>query len=96
MEYKAIVRVTGGKDSLGIEDQDFTWTGDNADDVLSWATNFAEGYTTALSSGENGINLYCPMVKPLDGYKWWMRYTNFKVEVVNKDGKVVRKAEDLL
>lgn len=95
MEYKAIVRVTGGKDCLGIEDQDFTWTGDNAEDVFGWAMNFAEGYTTALASGENGINLYSPMVKPLDGYHWWMRYTEFKVEVVNKDGRVVRKWEDL-
>lgn len=96
MEYKAIVRVTGGKGFNGIQDQDFTWTGDNAEDVFGWATNFAEGYTTALASGENGIALFHPAVMQFDGYRWWMRYTDFKVEVVNKDGKVVRKAEDLV
>lgn len=95
-EYKAIVRVTGGKESLGIEDQDFVWSSDKAEDAFNWATNFADGYTTALVSGENAIRLFSPMVKQLDGYRWWMKYTDFKVQVVNKDGRVVRKAEDLL
>lgn len=94
MEYKAIVRVTGGKDSLGIADQDFRWSGDNAEDVLAWAMNFAEGYTTAIASGKNGIRVWHPCSMPTDGYHWWTRY-GLDVKVVNKDGKVVRKPEDL-
>ena len=93
--FKAIVRVTGGSEPLGIQDQDFTWSGDDKDDVFSWAMNFADGYTTALMSGKEGIALSHPCVKQLDGYRWWTR-GGFKVAVVNKDGKVVRKWEDLL
>lgn len=94
-EYKAIVKITGGKDSLGIKDQDFVWSSDKAEEAFSWAINFAEGYTTALASGNNAILFGSPYVKSLDGYRWWTR-SGFEIKVVNKDGKVVRKPEDLI
>lgn len=95
MEYKAIVRVTGGMNtSLKIKDEDFIWTGDNAQDVLSWAMNFAEGYTTALMSGEEGIAFCHPYVMLIDGYHWYSR-SGLEVKIVNKDGKLVRTYEDL-
>ena len=93
-EFKAIVRVTGGNDSLGIKDQDYVWSSDDKEQAFMCAMNFAEGYTTALMSGNDGINLGHPYVMPLDGYHWWSR-SGFEVKVVNREGKVVRKAEDL-
>lgn len=90
MDKKVFVKVEGGK-SYGIEDNTYSWSGEEVDILFVAATNFADGYTSALMA--RGFNFGRPMVMQLDGY-WW-RHGTMTVKVVNEKGKIIRKEEDI-
>ena len=91
---KVFVKVSGGKHHR-IKDQEFCWSGNDADALFSWATNYAEGYVMGLISGKHGLTLYHPMVMQVDGYHWWEKEGDFSVKVVNENGETVRTSKDI-
>lgn len=91
MEKIIRVKIEGGK-NIGISDNVFTWSeDDDAEAIFIGATNFAEGFATALMA--QGYRLGYPLVKPIDGYHWFNG--EFRIKVVNKDDKIVRTPEDV-
>ena len=93
-EYVCIVKVSGGK-HLGISDEEYEFEIGTAEEVFIAAINFAQGYVESLMV-QRKLSLMKPMVQQLDGYQWWQDYTGFSVRVVNKDGQVVCKWQDLV
>lgn len=85
------MKITGGNvtknDCIG-------WFCPTAKRAFSAATNFAEGYVTGLLAVRE-VSLMTPCVPTLDGYVWWQKDGDFKVEVLNSSGKVVCLPEDI-
>lgn len=85
---EARVKIINGE-SAGIPSREFRWTSNSA---FCCATNFADGLALGLSI--NGLQMLHPEVPQLDGYEWWHKSLAIRIVVTNKNGEIVRAADD--
>lgn len=91
---RAKVRISGGE-PVGIRSQVYFFTGEPQEAFLK-ATSYAQGYAFACCEGKYRLDLQTPQVPAIDGFLWWQRGGDFKIEVLNMNDIPVKTEEDLL
>lgn len=90
---RAKVRISGGED-IGISNQEYFFTGEPKEAMMK-ATSYAQGYAYACREGKYRLDLQTTNTPHIDGYMWWLRGSDFKIEVLNMNDKPIKTEEDL-
>lgn len=81
--------VINGSEDICIANQEYFFTGEPQEAFLK-ATSYAQGYAFACMEGKFKMDLQNK------DFVWWMRGTDFRIEVLNMKDENIKTEEDLL